>query len=447
MAFIPHTSDDVTDMLGLIGIKRLADLFDEIPRHLKNAATLAGIPPALTELEVQRLMQDRAKAIRKLSCYVGGGAYEHYIPAAIWEIVSRGEWMTAYTPYQAEASQGTLQLLYEFQTMISRLTAMDVANASLYDGASALAEAVLMAVRLQGQLEIGFPEGIHPLYRQTVETLVAAQGIVCVDLKDDDAVSLWLKAGKKAGLVIPYPDFFGRLSCVDRWTCEAHAHGTLVLATVNPLSLGLLKPPGEWGDTGADIVSGEGQSLGIPLNSGGPYLGFMSTRREFVRQMPGRIVGKTLDRHGREGYTLTLQAREQHIRRAKATSNICTNQGLLVTAATIYLSLMGPQGLRRVAEVCHQQLHLLLSELIKIPGVSRCFDVPCFHEVVVRLSSPLHVQSVLRQMADRGFLAGLALETWYPQYADCFLLCVTETKTEADLKDYLRCFREVLAAC
>lgn len=351
MPFIPHTELEVREMLDAIGARSIDDLFDEIPADLR--AELKDVPPGLPEMAVMRLMAARAQQDHCDLCFIGAGAYEHHIPAAVWEITTRGEYYTAYTPYQAEASQGTLQLLYEYQTMMAGLTGLDVSNASLYDGASALAEAVLMAVRANRHSKskrILMPATVHPHYRQVVHAIVRNQGVELVELaysRDGghiDPASLQQYAGEDfAALVIPQPNFFGVLEEVDALTDWAHAQGALVIGVVNPTALALLTPPGAWGTKGADIACGEGQPLGAPLSSGGPYFGFMCCRQEWVRQMPGRIVGRTVDRDGKPGFTLTLQAREQHIRRSKATSNICTNQGLVVTAATIIPRCWAPR--------------------------------------------------------------------------------------------------------
>src|SRR5277367_1491263 len=369
MAFIPHTPADVEAMLAAIGVKSIEDLFDEIPAALR-VKSLAGVPDELNEMEVGRLMSERARADGRPLCFIGAGAYEHYIPAAVWAITTRGEFYSAYTPYQAEASQGTLQLIYEFQTMIARLTGMEVANASMYDGATAMAEGALMAVRANRKSKsarVLVPTSVHPHYRRVALASTQNQGLKFEQLPYGAADGLLSQAALArydaddcTALIIQQPNFFGRLEDCDALTDWAHARGMLVIAVVNPTSLALLKPPGQWGTKGADIAVGEGQPLGVPLSSGGPYFGFMTSRREHVRQMPGRIVGRTLDVAGKPGFTLTLQAREQHIRRAKATSNICTNQGLLVTAATIYLSLMGPVGLERTAAVSHARTRTLV---------------------------------------------------------------------------------------
>ncbi|MCL4315956.1 MAG: aminomethyl-transferring glycine dehydrogenase subunit GcvPA, partial [Gammaproteobacteria bacterium] len=358
----------------------------------------------------------------------------------------------AYTPYQAEASQGTLQLLYEFQTMMASLTGMDVSNASLYDGASAFAEAVLMAVRAHGKSRrILMPCTVHPVYRQVVRSIVGQQDIELVEIPycagEGHTVPDALKqfnSGDFAALIIAQPNFFGVLEEVDALTDWAHENGLLVIAMVNPVSLALLKPPGAWGKAGADIACGEGQPLGAPLSSGGPYFGFMCCKKPLVRQMPGRIIGRTVDLDGKPGFALTLQAREQHIRRSKATSNICTNQGLLVTAATIHMTLLGPEGLERVATACHANTVRLTEKLCALPGVSKVFTRPVFHETVVRLNKP--VRQVLAQLAQQNILGGFDLGEHYPELGNALLVCATETKTAADLDAYAEQLRRILAA-
>lgn len=442
MPFIPHTDSEIQEMLATIGVQDISELFDEIPSHLKNAE-LAGIPSGLTEMEMADYLRKQAQKNNNGLCFIGAGAYEHYIPAAVWEIASRGEFMTAYTPYQAEASQGTLQLIYEYQTMITRLTGMDYANASLYDAASALAEAVLMAVRANKKSKsarILLPRTLHPLYRQTLQSIVTQQNIELIDLDyckqgstQLTAVAAWDQQDICA-LVIQQPNFFGAFEDVDYLANWAHQHHAFVIAVTNPIALGLLKEPGQWGEKGADIACGEGQPLGIPLAGGGPYFGFMCCKKEWVRQMPGRIVGRTVDKIGRPGFTLTLQAREQHIRRAKATSNICTNQGLLVTAATIYMSLLGPTGLKKIAQHSHHNAQQLAKQLTQLPGVELVFQSPFFHEFVIRLPKSAH--HALVHLANRGIQGGFKLATLYPELENTLLVCVTETKTPADLNFY-----------
>lgn len=451
MPFIPHTAQDIKEMLGTIGAASIEELFSEIPADLRNT-NLTGVMPSLTEMQLARLMRARAQQDGGLTCYIGAGAYEHHIPAAVWEIASRGEFMTAYTPYQAEASQGTLQLLYEYQTMMASLVALDVSNASLYDGASALAEAILMAARSNKKKQVQrilLPETVHPHYRETVKAIVSQQDIEIVTVPYDKqtgritlAILEKLAGQDVTALVIPQPNFFGALEDVDLLTNWAHQQGGLVIGVVNPLAMALLKPPGQWGQSGADIACGEGQPLGVPLASGGPYYGFLCCKKEFVRQLPGRIVGRTVDLDGKQGFVLTLQAREQHIRRAKATSNICTNQGLLVTASTIYMSLMGPKGLRDVALACHQNLALLKQKLTAIAGVKLVFDGPLFNEMVLRL--PMPVDAVLQALATENIQGGYALSKAYPELGECLLVCATETKVAADFDEFAKKLQAVL---
>jgi glycine dehydrogenase subunit 1 len=461
MAFIPHTREDVESMLQAIGVGSIEQLFDEIPANLRLAA-LAGVPEAASEMEVGRLMTERARLDGRPLCFIGAGAYEHHIPAAVWAIATRGEFYSAYTPYQAEASQGTLQLLYEYQTMMASLTGMEVSNASLYDGASGVAEACLMAVRANRKSHskrILVPATLHPHYRKTAAAVTGNQELVfeelpyCTEEGCIPAGALDRYDGQDiTALVIQQPNFFGRLEDVDALCDWAHAHNILVIAVVNPTSLALLKPPGQWGsrgaNKGADIAVGEGQPLGVPLSSGGPYFGFMTCRMEHVRHMPGRIIGRTLDAAGRPGFTLTLQAREQHIRRAKATSNICTNQGLLVTAAAVYLSLLGPAGLERVAAASHARTRELAGALTRVAGVRRLFRGPVFHEEAIGLDRP--VAPVLEKLTARGILGGLDLAEHYPELGPALLICATETKTSADIERYASaladCLREARAA-
>src|SRR3990170_1300975 len=389
MPFIPHTETDIKEMLAAIGAPSIDALFDEIPAALR-IKSLAAIPEALTEMEVGRLMQARAQTDGRPLLFLGAGAYDHHIPAAVWAIVTRGEFYSAYTPYQAEASQGTLQLLYEYQTMMGSLTGMEVSNASLYDGASALAEACLMSVRAHRKSKsarIVVPATLNPTYLSVSRAITEGQNLKFDVLPYESGKGTLqferleaLKGEDITAVVIQQPNFFGLMEDVDAITDWAHANGTQVIAVVNPLSLALFKPPGEWGTKGVDIVVGDGQPFGVPLSSGGPYFGFMTTRMEHVRQMPGRIIGRTVDLDGKQGFTLTLQAREQHIRRSKATSNICSNQGLMVTAATIHMALLGAAGLRRVAAASHANTAALAVQAGGVHGVKRLFGAPHFHE-------------------------------------------------------------------
>ncbi len=441
MPFIPHTEEDISAMLASIGAATIDDLFDEIPPSLISAG-LKQVPPGMSEMDVTRLMLERAEADGRYLSFIGAGAYEHHIPAAVWQITTRGEFYSSYTPYQAEASQGTLQLLYEYQTMMASLTGMDVSNASMYDGASALAEAALMAVRShKSARRILIPATVHPIYRRVVRAIVANQGIDVVEVpysrqSGQTQVDALDAFGKEdfAALVIPQPNFFGVLEDVDALTDWTHSKNALAIGVVNPTALAVLTPPGEWGEKGADIAVGEGQPLGIPLSSGGPYFGFMACKQTLVRQMPGRIIGRTKDQEGKPGFVLTLQAREQHIRRSKATSNICTNQGLMVTAATIFMALVGPEGLRRIATQSHANTLALVEKLKTVAGIKRVFSGPVFHEAVISLPAP--AEDVLAKLRTERILGGLNLEDYYPELGSAMLICATETKSPLDLENY-----------
>lgn len=450
MPYIPHTAEDTESMLASINVPDLNALFDEIPASLMHCE-LKNIPEGLSEMAMLKHANALAHKNQNGICFIGAGSYEHHIPAAVWDIASRGEFLTSYTPYQAEASQGTLQLLYEYQTMIAELTGMDVANASMYDGATALAEAVLMAVRINKHSKTSrvlVAGTIHPFYRETLDTIARNQHIEILTLPYDatqgvtsiDALTQFTNSDITA-LVIAQPNFFGALEQVDALTDWAHANKTISIACVNPISLALLKPPGLWGQHGVDIVCGEGQPLGSPMASGGPYFGFFSTRMEHVRQMPGRLIGRTTDKDGNPGFALTLQAREQHIRRGKAKSNICTNQGLLVTAATIHMSLLGAQGLHQVATQCHYNTHELVHALTQITGVSQVFSAPYFHEALITFKQP--VNEVLRDLRAMGIDGGYAVDAHYPELANTLLVCATEMRT----RDEIAFFARALTTC
>ena len=450
MPFIPHNKTDIKEMLGTIKAGSIDDLFDEIPKNLL-IDQLKEVPQALSEMEITRLMRKRGSLDEKLLCFTGAGAYDHHIPAVVWDIATRGEFYSAYTPYQAEASQGTLQTIYEYQTMMANLTGLDVSNASMYDGASSVAEAILMAVRANRNSDsrkVLFVSGVNCTYQKVVTTICQGQGLTF------DRLPLDIDTGKTnvdelseydqspVAVVIQHPSFFGTLENVDAITDWAHEMGALVIAVTNPISLALLKSPGEWGKNGADICCGEGQPLGIPLSYGGPYFGFITCKKEFLRQIPGRLVGCTTDQKGRRSFTLTLQAREQHIRRSKATSNICTNQGLMVTAATIYMSLLGFKGLRSVAQKSHEQTFKLIQQLTSINGIKTIFSGPYFHEVAVKLDHP--VDYVLEQLSLRNILGGYDLTSDFPQLKNSLLVCVTETKTDEDITIFAEAMKEIM---
>jgi glycine dehydrogenase subunit 1 len=447
MAFIPNTPDDTRLMLSQMGLGSLEQLFDQIPPELRCKAALR-VPPALTELE----LTDHVSSILALDqgadrrvCFLGGGSYDHFIPAVVDNLASRGEFYTAYTPYQAEASQGTLQATFEYQTLMTQLTGLDVSNASLYDGGSATAEAMLMALAITKRYgEIVVAGSVHPEYRQILSTFLAHLGPRLVTVgATAGQVSAESIAGaitdQTAAVVVQYPSFLGQLEDVRAIVAAAHARGALAIVSVDPISLGLLMRPADYG---ADIVVAEGQSLGNPLSYGGPYLGIMACREEYVRKMPGRIVGETTDRHGKRCWVLTLQTREQHIRREKATSNICTNQGLLALRACIYLAVMGPNGLRQAAELSTRKAHYAAEKLAAVPGLSLAFSGPFFKEFVVR--SKKNPEKVLAEVGQFGFHGGIALSRWYPELADCILIAVTEKRTKAEIDGLAEAYNEAM---
>ena len=448
MPFIPHTAKDTQEMLAAIGANSIEDLFDEIPAKLR-IDHLHGVPEAHSEMEISRLMRERAEMDGSPLCFIGAGAYEHHIPAAVWDIATRGEFYSAYTPYQAEASQGTLQTIYEYQSMITQLTGLDVSNASLYDGASALAEAALMSVRTNRRVKTGLvllAPGVNPVYEQVAAAIAGSQGLTFerlpVDSASGNVAFEQLPDGENpAAVVVQQPSFPGTLEDVDRLTDWAHAQNAILIGIVNPVSLALLSAPGHWGEQGADIAIGEGQPLGVPMSSGGPYFGFMTCRQMHVRQMPGRIVGRTTDLDGNPGFALTLQAREQHIRRTKATSNICTNQGLMVTAATIYMSLLGLDGIAAVARSSHANTARLVEGLSSVKGVKRLYEGPYFHEVALKLDRP--VAPLLAALADRDILGGFDLTSFAG--TDALLVCATETKSAAHIDAYVSALADVMA--
>jgi glycine dehydrogenase subunit 1 len=441
--FFPHTDADREAMLEAVGAQRIEDLFKDVPAA--HRFPNLNLPPALTEMEALAEMQDLASSnetARDLICFLGAGAYNHYVPAAVDMLLRRGEFYTAYTPYQPEISQGTLQAIFDYQSLVAALTGMDVSNASHYDGATAVAEAVSMAnAQFRGKRKkVVLSPAINPHYRQTVHTYNPGKDLSFVgediDLKAGPEALYSSIDNDTALVIVQYPDFFGRIYDYAKLAEVTHAAGALFAMAVNPLSLGLLKTPG---DFGADIVTGEGQPLGIPLSYGGPYLGIFATRKEYVRKMAGRLVGETRDNRDQRAYVLTLTAREQHIRREKATSNICTNQGLLALASAIYMSLLGKHGLRQVAELCYDKAHYAARRLSAQPGYRLWGDTPFYHEFVLRCPAP--VEEINHHLLDHGILGGFDLGQEYPELKDHMLIAVTEmnTKEEIDL------FAEILA--
>jgi glycine dehydrogenase subunit 1 len=429
--FIPHTGEQKKEMLAAIGVKSFDDLLVGLPKeHLRPTLDLPG---SLTEMELVRHMESLADRDHLAQSYLGAGAYEHFVPTSVWALALRGEFATAYTPYQAEASQGTPQSIYEFQTMVCELFKMDVANASMYDGASAAAEACLVAAKHTGRPEILIPETVHPQTRQVIETYLAHSGARLRVLPCPDGI---LRAsslrgvlnGETAAVLIQNPNFFGCLETeVHEISRLAHESGALLIASGYPVALGLIAPPGDYG---ADIAVAEGQPLGLPLAYGGPYLGLFACTKELMRKMPGRVVGRTVDRDGKRAFVLTLQAREQHIRREKATSNICTNQALCALAATIHLSLLGKEGLRRLADLNFQKAHYLARELQR-KGFQPVFQHAFFNEFVVKCPRP--PEELVKRLSQVRVLAGQPLAAYYPDRADQLLICVTEIKTRQDM--------------
>ncbi|WP_305043790.1 aminomethyl-transferring glycine dehydrogenase subunit GcvPA [Geoalkalibacter sp.] len=437
MRYIPHTPDDVRQMLAVIGAGDVEELFREIPAALRLGRPL-DLPEARSEAEL--LAELNCLARRNATgethrMFLGGGAYRHFIPAVVDHLISRSEFYTAYTPYQPEISQGTLQAIFEFQTLICQLTGMDVANASMYDGASACAEAVLMASRATRRGRVLLAASLHPDYRATVATYCRYLDLELIEVPCDDTGRTDLAAlegqldERCAGLVLGYPNFFGVIEDLAATARLTAAHGARLIAAVQePLALGLLKSPGE---LGADIVVGEGQSFGLPLAFGGPYLGFFAARRQDLRNLPGRLVGETLDSRGQRGFVLTLATREQHIRREKATSNICSNQGLCALAATIYLALLGRRGLRELAEHNLAKAAYARGKIAALPGFRLPFSGPVFNEFVVE--APHSAVEVLRHVQSRDILGGIPLARWYPHMPNRFLVCVTEQNRREDI--------------
>jgi glycine cleavage system P protein (glycine dehydrogenase) subunit 1 len=442
--YIPHTPAEREEMLGTIGVSRLEDLFQAVPATHRFPGL--RLPPGLTEMEALAEMQELAYAnstTRELVSFLGAGAYNHYIPAAVDSILRRGEFYTAYTPYQPELAQGTLQAIYDYQSLVATLTGMDVSNASHYDGATAVAEAVSMAyANFRGKRTgVVLSPSLHPHYRQTVHTY--NPGTTLAFSGEDTALDggpqalIPLINTNTALVVVQYPDFFGRIYDYSALAEAAHQAGALFAVSINPISLGLLKPPSEFG---ADIVTGEGQPLGIPLSFGGPYLGLFATRKEFVRKMAGRLVGETEDTRGQRAYVLTLTAREQHIRREKATSNICTNQGLIALASAVYMSLLGKQGLRQVAELCYHKAHYTARQIEKVRGYKLWSKAPFFHEFVVRCPKP--VDEINGHLLDHGILGGYDLGQDYPALENHMLIAVTEMNSKAEINMLVSVLKE-----
>ena len=437
MPYIYNTPDDQQAMLAAIGIDALDKLFETIPAEYRLGRPL-DLPPALGELELTAHMQllsaTNASPGNKV-CFLGGGSYDHFIPAVVDYVASRGEFYTSYTPYQPEVAQGNLQAMFEYQTLICQLTGMEVSNQSLYDGGTAATEAVLMAMSVTGRGDkVVVAESVHPEYRETLRTYLDHLGTDLVTIPTShgvmEAADLAAAVDDKTACVLfGQPNFFGALEDAEALVKIAHGAGALAVVHFDPISLGLLKRPGDYG---ADIVVAEGQSLGTPMQFGGPYLGIMACREKFVRRLPGRIAGQTVDRHGRRCWVLTLQTREQHIRREKATSNICTNQGLFALRAAVYLSAMGPRGLAEAAELCAQKAAYARTKLVQSGRLELAFAAPTFKEFVVR-DRQGRPEQLIEEALERGYFAGVPLARWYPELADCLLVCVTEKRTREEI--------------
>ena len=435
--YIANTDADRRAMLKAVGARSLDDLFADIPKAQRDPPMHLPLPLSEPELLTElSTLAARNRAAGRMACFLGGGAYHHFIPSVVGQILSRGEFLTSYTPYQPEVSQGTLQTAFEFQSLVGELLGMEVANAGMYDGASALAEACLMAAAITGRRRIAVLKTVHPHYEAVVRTYAAGRGLAVEQVKAERP----RVTEEHACLVVQQPNFFGYLEDVETLGQAAHAAGALYVAVAEPVSLGLLRPPGEYG---ADIAVGEGQPLGIPLSFGGPYLGLFACRQEYVRQMPGRIVGRTRDAEGRTGYVLTLQTREQHIRRERATSNICTSEQLVALAATVYLCTMGKQGLRRVAELCYHKAHYAAERIAGLPGYSLPLEGAFFNEFVVGCPRP--VAELNQALLEQGILGGLDVSPGTgtglkpglrglrepPEHA--MLVCVTEMNTREEI--------------
>jgi glycine dehydrogenase subunit 1 len=447
MRYISNTPAQQKEMLETIGVSSIEDLLVRVPPKARLSRPL-NLPGALAETDLirhlRRLAAQNADA-DDYACFLGGGSYDHAIPSPIDHLISRGEFFTAYTPYQPEASQGTLRSIYEYQSMIAELCGMDVANASLYDGASSLAEAVLMAHAVTGRGAIVLSRGVNPLYRQVVETYcegpnVKLRSVPLGDGATDGDALRKAVSGATAAVVLQHPNFFGCLEDVPAAAEAAHAAGALLVVVADPVNLGLLEPPGR---LGADVVVGEGQGLGVPMSFGGPNLGLFAAKQELVRRLPGRLVGATVDLDGRRGFVLTLQTREQHIRREKATSNICTNVALCALMATIYLAVMGKHGLRRVGELSLAKAHYAASELGKVPGVRLRFAAPFFKEFTLQL--PKSPERVVKRLMKDKILAGVPLKALDREYRDCLLVAVTEQRTREEIDAYGRALAAAVA--
>ena len=431
MSYIPNTDADRAEMLSVIGVSSLDDLFTPIPKHLQYNEAL-NIPSRMDQITLAKhLGKLAAKNVHAEAypCFLGAGIYDHYVPPTVAAITGRSEFYTSYTPYQPEMSQGMLQSIFEFQTLLCQLLAMDVANASMYDGATALAEAAIMAAELTGRKRVTVLSSVHPTYRQVLETYLRHVGIGIDLVAETNGLGDLEVTDETAAVIVQHPNFFGNLEDMASLSQLAHAKGALLVACVDPISLGILTPPGEYD---ADIVVGEGQPLGCPMGYGGPLLGFFACKTKFMRRLPGRIVGQTTDGDAKRAFVMTLRTREQDIRRERATSNICTNEALYALAASVYLATMGKKGLTQVAELCLQKSHYAASEIANLPGYSLAFpDQPFFKEFVVETpNDPIRINE---NLVEQGIIGGLPLNDLYPELGDAMLICVTEQRTKEEI--------------
>lgn len=449
MAYFPHTLKEIEKMLNFLGIKSIEELFEDIPKSIREKARENfKLPKPLSEIEIFKEIEEISKKNKGKDyiSFMGGEAYNHYIPSVVKGIISYPTFYTAYTPYQPEVSQGFLQAMFEYQSLICALTGMEVANASLYEAGSGVAEASLMAYRINGKREILISCGVHPEYREVLKTYLKASGLIYKEVPINERGETDLNALEKnlspetSCFIIQTPNFFGVIEGkVKNISERVHQNNSLLISVVYPISLGILKSPGEYN---ADIVVGEGQCLGSPLNFGGPYLGILATKREFIRQIPGRLVGETKDREGKRGFVLTLQTREQHIKRAKATSNICSNEALTALSATVYLSLLGKRGLRKVAEICYDRAHYAKKKLLEIDGIEMVYPSYFFNEFVIKLKKPAKI--VFEALKEKGILAGIPLEKFFPEREKELLLAFTEMNSKEDINFLAKNMREVL---
>lgn len=438
MRYLPNTERDRQAMLAAIGAKSVADLFADIPERTRLGRELK-LPAPLAETELRSHLRSLAAQnadVERYTCFLGGGAYDHYIPSVVGHVISRNEFYTAYTPYQPEVSQGTLQTIYEYQTMIAELTGMDVANASMYDGASAAAEAILLSKASNGRSGVVVSRGLHPESRAVCRTYTSGQGVtflevpLAADGSTDQQRATALVTDKTTCLIVQYPNFLGVIEPLAELAKAAHDKGALFVVVSNPIALGVLNPPGMFG---ADVVCGEGQPLGLPLGFGGPYLGFFACLEKYQRRMAGRLSGQTVDNRGQRAFVLTLQTREQHIRREKATSNICSNEALCALAACVYLTDLGKQGLQEVAMQCLQKAHYAQERITRLPGFGPAFAGPFFHEFAVRI--PVPVARLQKGLLERGILGPLDLGRFYPEYEGLGMFAVTEKRTRKEIDD------------